>query len=164
MTGVQTCALPISGIAIIKGERGQRIITEGVDERPLSQGVYEAYTELNLRYSQNTPLSMYEEANTGCNLPAQIELYADTHVGHETDYRFLFMAKGGGSANKSYLYQMTKAILDPEHMMQFLEEKIRSLGTAACPSYHLAIVIGGTSAEFALKTAKYASAFRRFLF
>lgn len=147
-----------TGTAIIKGERGQRVLTEGVDERPLAKGVYDAYTELNLRYSQNAPITMYEEKNTGCNLPAQIELYADTQVGHELDYHFLFMAKGGGSANKSYLYQMTKAILDPEHMMQFLEEKIRSLGTAACPPYHLAIVIGGTSAEYALKTAKYASA------
>ncbi|MCD4556816.1 fumarate hydratase [Schaalia sp. lx-100] len=147
-----------TGTAIIKGERGQRIITEGNDERALSHGVYDAYTELNLRYSQNAPLTMYDEKNTGCNLPAQVELYADTHRGHECDYHFLFMAKGGGSANKSYLYQMTKAILDPEHMMQFLEEKIRSLGTAACPPYHLAIVIGGTSAEYCLKTAKYASA------
>lgn len=147
-----------TGTAIIKGERGQRVLTEGPDERPLAKGVFDAYTELNLRYSQNAPISMYEEKNTGCNLPAQIELYADTHPGEEASYHFLFMAKGGGSANKSYLYQMTKAILDPEHMMQFLEEKIRSLGTAACPPYHLAIVIGGTSAEFALKTAKYASA------
>lgn len=147
-----------TGTAIIKGERGQHVLTEGPDEKPLSLGVYNAYTKLNLRYSQNAPLSMYEEKNTGCNLPAQIELYSQTAPGHEAEYRFLFMAKGGGSANKSYLYQMTKAILDPEHMMQFLEEKIRSLGTAACPPYHLAIVIGGTSAEYALKTAKYASA------
>ena len=147
-----------TGTAVVKGERGQRIITEGTDERPLAKGVYDAYTELNLRYSQNAPLSMYEEKNTGSNLPAQIELYADTAPGHENEYHFLFMAKGGGSANKSYLYQMTKAILDPVHMMQFLEEKIRSLGTAACPPYHLAIVVGGTSAEYALKTAKYASA------
>lgn len=147
-----------TGTAIIKGERGQQVLTEGPDEKPLSLGVYNAYTKLNLRYSQNAPLSMYEEKNTGCNLPAQIELYSQTAPGHEAEYRFLFMAKGGGSANKSYLYQMTKAILDPEHMMQFLEEKIRSLGTAACPPYHLAIVIGGTSAEYALKTAKYASA------
>ncbi|MCI1641661.1 MAG: fumarate hydratase [Actinomyces sp.] len=147
-----------TGTAIIKGERGQRVLTPGTDERPLARGVFDAYTQLNLRYSQNAPLSMYEEVNTGCNLPAQIELYADTAPGHETEYHFLFMAKGGGSANKSYLYQMTKAILDPTHMMRFLEEKIRSLGTAACPPYHLAIVIGGTSAEYALKTAKYASA------
>ncbi|MFC7581058.1 fumarate hydratase [Schaalia naturae] len=147
-----------TGTAIIKGERGQRVLTPGTDERPLARGVFDAYTQLNLRYSQNAPLSMYEEVNTGCNLPAQIELYADTAPGHETEYHFLFMAKGGGSANKSYLYQMTKAILDPTHMMRFLEEKIRSLGTAACPPYHLAIVIGGTSAEYTLKTAKYASA------
>lgn len=147
-----------TGTAIIKGERGQHVLTDGVDEKPLSQGVQNAYEKLNLRYSQNAPLTMYEEKNTGTNLPAQIELYADTEHGHEMDYHFLFMAKGGGSANKSYLYQMTKAILNPDSMMPFLEEKIRSLGTAACPPYHLAIVIGGTSAEFALKTAKYASA------
>ncbi|MDD7466180.1 MAG: fumarate hydratase [Actinomycetaceae bacterium] len=147
-----------TGTAIIKGERGQRVLTPGVDERALSQGVKNAYTTLNLRYSQNAPLSMYEEKNTGTNLPAQIELYADTEPGCEHEYHFLFMAKGGGSANKSYLYQMTKALLNPEAMMPFLEEKIRSLGTAACPPYHLAIVIGGTSAEYALKTAKYASA------
>ncbi|MFT0762518.1 fumarate hydratase [Actinomyces sp. F1_1611] len=147
-----------TGTAIISAERGQRVLSAGPDEKPLARGVFEAYTKLNLRYSQNAPLSMYEEINTGCNLPAQIELHADTHPGHENEYRFLFMAKGGGSANKSYLYQMTKAILDPEHMMQFLEEKIRSLGTAACPPYHLAIVVGGTSAEYALRTAKYASA------
>ena len=104
------------------------------------------------------PLTMWEERNTGSNLPAQIELYADTAPGHETTYKFLFMAKGGGSANKSYLFQETKAVLSPTRLMTFLEEKIRSLGTAACPPYHLAIVIGGTSAEFALKTAKYASA------
>ena len=104
------------------------------------------------------PITMWEEKNTGSNLPAQIELYADTAAGHETTYKFLFMAKGGGSANKSYLYQETKAVLNPEALMAFLDEKLRSLGTAACPPYHLAIVIGGTSAEFALKTAKYASA------
>ncbi|MDD7686901.1 MAG: fumarate hydratase [Actinomycetaceae bacterium] len=147
-----------TGTAIIKGERGQHVLTPGVDEKALSQGVKNAYTSLNLRYSQNAPLSMYEEKNTGTNLPAQIELYADTEHGHENEYHFLFMAKGGGSANKSYLYQMTKALLNPDSMMPFLEEKIRSLGTAACPPYHLGIVIGGTSAEYALKTAKYASA------
>ena len=147
-----------TGTAIIKGERGQHVLTPGVDEKALSQGVQNAYTRLNLRYSQNAPLSMYEEKNTGTNLPAQIELYADTEHGNENEYHFLFMAKGGGSANKSYLYQMTKALLNPDSLMPFLEEKIRSLGTAACPPYHLAIVIGGTSAEFALKTAKYASA------
>lgn len=147
-----------TGTAIIKGERGQYVLTEGTDERALSRGVYNAYTQDNLRYSQNAPLSMYEEKNTGCNLPAQIELYADTKPESDRDYHFLFMAKGGGSANKSYLFQETKAILNHESMMHFLESKIRSLGTAACPPYHLGIVIGGTSAEYALKTAKYASA------
>ncbi len=147
-----------TGTAIVMGKRGQHVLTEGVDERALSRGVYEAYTRLNLRYSQNAPLTMWEEKNTGSNLPAQIELYADTEPGHETTYKFLFMAKGGGSANKSYLFQETKAILNPTAMMSFLDAKLRSIGTAACPPYHLAIVIGGTSAEFALKTAKYASA------
>jgi len=147
-----------TGTAIIKGERGQHVLTEGTDERPLSKGVYNAYTELNLRYSQNAPLTMWDEKNTGTNLPAQIELYANTEPGHEAEYSFLFMAKGGGSANKSYLYQETKAILNPDSMIKFLDEKIRSLGTAACPPYHLGICIGGTSAEFALKTAKYATA------
>jgi fumarate hydratase class I len=147
-----------TGTAVIMGKRGQQVLTPGPDEQALAQGVYNAYTRLNLRYSQNAPLTMWDEVNTGTNLPAQIELYADTAGGHENSYKFLFMAKGGGSANKSYLYQETKAILNPDSMMAFLEEKIRSLGTAACPPYHLAIVIGGTSAEFCLKTAKYASA------
>ncbi len=147
-----------TGTAIIMGKRGQQVLTEGTDELPLSKGVYDAYTKLNLRYSMNAPLTMWEEKNTGNNLPAQIELYADTASGHENTYKFLFMAKGGGSANKSYLYQETKALLNPDSMMAFLDAKIRSLGTAACPPYHLAIVIGGTSAEYALKTAKYASA------
>ncbi|MDR1711208.1 MAG: fumarate hydratase [Propionibacteriaceae bacterium] len=147
-----------TGTAIVMGKRGQRVLTDGPDEKALSKGVYDAYTKLNLRYSQNAPLTMWEEQNTGTNLPAQIELYADTAPGHETTYKFLFMAKGGGSANKSYLFQETKAILNPDSMMKFLDEKIRTLGTAACPPYHLAIVIGGTSAEFALKTSKYASA------
>ncbi|MDO5092324.1 MAG: fumarate hydratase [Propionibacteriaceae bacterium] len=147
-----------TGTAIVMGKRGQQVLTEGTDERPLSLGIYNAYTKLNLRYSQNAPITTWEEKNTGNNLPAQIELYADTAEGHENTYKFLFMAKGGGSANKSYLFQETKAILNPEAMMKFLDAKIRSLGTAACPPYHLAIVIGGTSAEFCLKTAKYASA------
>lgn len=147
-----------TGTAIIMGKRGQHVLTEGTDERPLSKGVYDAYTKLNLRYSQNAPITMWEEKNTGTNLPAQIDLYADTTPGHETTYKFLFMAKGGGSANKSFLYQETKAVLNPDSMMRFLDEKLRSLGTAACPPYHLAIVVGGTSAESALKTAKYASA------
>jgi fumarate hydratase, class I len=143
-----------TGTAIVMGKRGQQVLTDGHDEEHIARGVYDAYTKLNLRYSQMAPLSMWEEKNTGSNLPAQIELYAA-----EGDaYKFLFMAKGGGSANKSYLYQETKAVLNPRRMSEFLEEKIRSLGTAACPPYHLAIVVGGTSAEFALKTAKYASA------
>ena len=147
-----------TGTAIVMGKRGQHVLTPGRDEEAISRGVYDAYTRLNLRYSQMAPLTMWDEKNTGSNLPAQVELYADTAQGHETAYKFLFMAKGGGSANKSYLYQETKAILNEESMLRFLDEKIRSLGTAACPPYHLAIVIGGTSAEFALKTAKYASA------
>ncbi|MDR1823869.1 MAG: fumarate hydratase [Bifidobacteriaceae bacterium] len=147
-----------TGTAIVMGKRGGRVLTEGPDELPLSKGIFDAYTRLNLRYSMNAPLTTWEEQNTGTNLPAQIELYADTAPGHETVYKFLFMAKGGGSANKSYLFQETKAILNPEAMMAFLDEKIRSLGTAACPPYHLAVVIGGTSAEYCLKVAKYASA------
>ncbi|HYN66674.1 MAG TPA: fumarate hydratase [Ornithinibacter sp.] len=147
-----------TGTAIVMGKRGQQVLTAGPDEEAISRGVYDAYHQLNLRYSQMAPLTMWEERNTGTNLPAQVELYADTAPGHETTYKFLFMAKGGGSANKSYLFQETKAVLSPTRLMTFLEEKIRSLGTAACPPYHLAIVIGGTSAEYALKTAKYASA------
>lgn len=147
-----------TGTAIVMGKRGQHVLTEGRDEEAVSRGVYDAYTRLNLRYSQMAPVTTWEERNTGSNLPAQVELYADTAPGHETTYKFLFMAKGGGSANKSFLYQETKAILNEQAMMRFLDEKLRSLGTAACPPYHLAIVIGGTSAEFALKTAKYASA------
>ena len=147
-----------TGTAIVMGKRGQHVLTEGTDEAAISRGVYDAYTRLNLRYSQMAPVTTWEERNTGNNLPAQVELYADTAPGHETTYKLLFMAKGGGSANKSFLYQETKAILNPESMLRFLDEKLRSLGTAACPPYHLAIVIGGTSAEFALKTAKYASA------
>ncbi|EFL23529.1 fumarate hydratase, class I [Streptomyces himastatinicus ATCC 53653] len=143
-----------TGTAIVMGKRGQNVLTEGGDEEALSRGVYDAYTKLNLRYSQMAPLTMWDEKNTGSNLPAQIELYA-TDGGA---YKFLFMAKGGGSANKSFLYQETKAVLNEASMMKFLEEKIRSLGTSACPPYHLAIVVGGTSAEYALKTAKYASA------
>ena len=143
-----------TGTAIVMGKRGQHVLTAGGDEEHIARGVFDAYTQLNLRYSQMAPLTMWDEKNTGSNLPAQIELYA-------TDgnaYKFLFMAKGGGSANKSFLYQQTKAVLNPDRLLEFLEEKIRSLGTSACPPYHLAIVIGGTSAEFALKTAKYASA------
>ena len=147
-----------TGTAIVMGKRGQQVITPGDDERAISLGVYDAFTRLNLRYSQLAPITMWDERNTGNNLPAQIELYADTEPGHETTYKFLFMAKGGGSANKSLLYQQTKAVLNPTAMRAFLDENLRTIGTSACPPYHLAIVIGGTSAEFALKTAKYASA------
>ena len=147
-----------TGTAIVMGKRGQQVLTPGDDERHISKGVYDAYQKMNLRYSQMAPLTMWEERNTGSNLPAQIELYADTAPGHENSYKFLFMAKGGGSANKSLLFQETKAVLNPAAMRKFLDEKLRGLGTAACPPYHLAIVIGGTSAEYALKTAKYASA------
>ncbi|MGC9668148.1 fumarate hydratase [Planosporangium sp. 12N6] len=143
-----------TGTAIVMGKRGRFVLTDGRDEEAIARGVYDAYTRLNLRYSQLAPLTMWDEKNTGSNLPAQIEIYAEG----DDAYKFLFMAKGGGSANKSYLYQETKALLNPKRMMQFLEEKLRLIGTAACPPYHLAIVIGGTSAEYALKTAKYASA------
>jgi fumarate hydratase class I len=142
------------------GKRGSQVLTTGgiSDEEALSYGIADAYTRLNLRYSQMAPLTMWDEKNTGTNLPAQIELYADTAPGHEAGYKFLFMAKGGGSANKSFLFQETKAVLNPAGMLKFLDEKLRGLGTAACPPYHLAVVVGGTSAEFAMKTAKYASA------
>ncbi|MBC7373612.1 MAG: fumarate hydratase [Frankiales bacterium] len=143
-----------TGTAIVSAKRGQNVLTDGADAEHLSRGIYDAYTTLNLRYSQLAPLTMWDESNTGNNLPAQIELYATKG----SSYDFLFMAKGGGSANKSYLYQETKAVLNPTRMMAFLREKIAALGTAACPPYHLAIVVGGTSAEFALRTAKYASA------
>jgi fumarate hydratase class I len=142
-----------TGTAIIMGKRGRHVLTDGRDEEHLSRGVWQAYHDLNLRYSQMAPLTMWEEKNTGSNLPAQIELYAEG----DDAYKFMFIAKGGGSANKSFLFQETKAILNPDAMMRFLEEKLRQIGTAACPPYHLAIVIGGTSAEFAVKTAKYAS-------
>ena len=143
-----------TGTAIVKGKKGQFVLTGGGDEAALARGIQDAYTSLNLRYSQLAPLDMYREVNTGTNLPAEIEIAA---VDGDA-YKFLFMAKGGGSANKSYLYQETKALLNPESLLRFVDQKIRSLGTAACPPYHLAVVIGGTSAEFALKTAKLASA------
>jgi len=143
-----------TGTAIAMGKKGQQIWTGGNDEAAISKGVQQAYTELNLRYSQTAPLDMYEEVNTGTNLPAQIDLYAT-----EGDaYKFMFMAKGGGSANKTYLYQQTKALLNPQSLLKFLDAQIRTLGTAACPPYHLAIVIGGLSAEMTLKTVKLASA------
>jgi len=155
-----------TGTAIVMGKKSEGVLTGADDGEWISKGVYDAYTELNLRYSQLAPLTMWEEKNTGTNLPAQIELYSvpDTPSSAggasqaQPSYKLLFMAKGGGSANKSFLYQETKAVLNPERMLEFLDEKIRSLGTAACPPYHLAVVVGGTSAEFALKTAKYASA------
>jgi len=145
-----------TGTAIVMGKKSEGVLTGADDGEAISQGVYDAYTKLNLRYSQLAPLTTYDEKNTGTNLPAQIEIYSVP--GDRPEYKFLFMAKGGGSANKSFLYQETKAILNSKRMLAFLDEKIRSLGTAACPPYHLAVVIGGTSAEFALKTAKYASA------
>src|SRR5262244_4373895 len=142
-----------TGTAIVMGKKGQQVWTGGDDAAALSAGIRRTYTETNLRYSQVAPLSMYEEVNTGDNLPAQIDLYAEP--GEE--YKFLFIAKGGGSANKSFLYQETRAVLNPQSLLKFLDEKIRTLGTAACPPYHLAIVIGGTSAEMNLKTVKLAS-------
>ena len=142
-----------TGTAIVVGKKGQYVVTLGDDEQALSRGIYETYTTTSLRYSQMAPLTMYEEVNTKTNLPAQIELYATSG----DEYHFLFVTKGGGSANKSLLFQETRAILNPASLMKFLEEKIRSLGTAACPPYHLAIVIGGPSAEFTLKTVKLAS-------
>ncbi|MBU6245811.1 MAG: fumarate hydratase [Actinomycetales bacterium] len=147
-----------TGTAIVSAKKGQYVWTEGEDEEHLSHGIFDAYQQLNLRYSQMAPISMFEERNTGTNLPAQIEIYANTHAGHQAQYDFLFMAKGGGSANKSYLYQQTAALLNPASFRAFLDESLRSLGTAACPPYHLAVVVGGTSAEYALKVAKYASA------
>ncbi len=147
-----------TGTAIVMGKKSEGVLTGADDAEAISRGVYDAYTKLNLRYSQLAPLTTYEEKNTGTNLPAQIELYSTQQGPKGPEYKFLFMAKGGGSANKSFLFQETKAILNPKRMLSFLDEKIRSLGTAACPPYHLAVVIGGTSAEFALKTAKYASA------
>jgi len=143
-----------TGTAIIMGKRGQYVLTAGGDEAAIARGVFDTYAEDNLRYSQVAPLDMFEEKNTGNNLPAQIELYATDG----DEYHFLFMAKGGGSANKSLLFQETKALLNPKSLAAFLDQKLRSLGTAACPPYHLAIVIGGTSAEQTLKVAKLASA------
>ena len=144
-----------TGTALIMGKKGQYVLTTSKDEVALSQGVYDAFTKLNLRYSQMAPVTTWEEKNTGNNLPAQIEIYADSE--HQDEYNFLFIAKGGGSANKSFLYQETKAVLNPTSFMNWLDDKLRSIGTAACPPYHLAIVIGGTSAEHTVKTAKLAS-------
>jgi fumarate hydratase class I len=144
-----------TGTALVMGKKGQQVLTTERDEISISRGVFNAYTKLNLRYSQMAPVTVWEEKNTGSNLPAQIEIGADTL--HPDEYQFLFIAKGGGSANKSFLYQETKAILNPASFMSWLEDKLVSLGTSACPPYHLAIVIGGTSAEHTVKTAKLAS-------
>ena len=143
-----------TGTAIVMGKKGERVLTGGGDEAAIARGVFDAYRTGNLRYSQLAPLDMFREVNTGSNLPAQIEI----HAVPGDEYKFLFMAKGGGSANKSFLFQETKALLNPQSLAAFLEEKVRSLGTAACPPYHLAVVIGGTSAEYTLKVAKLASA------
>ncbi|MCK5418823.1 MAG: fumarate hydratase C-terminal domain-containing protein, partial [Desulfobacterales bacterium] len=143
-----------TGTAIVIGKKGQSVWTGYADEEALSKGIFNAYTKGNLRYSQNAPLTVYEEKNTGCNLPAQFELYAV----QGDEYHFLFLAKGGGSANKTYLYQETKAVLTPQRLLDFMKDKMKSLGTAACPPYHLAFVIGGTSAELNLKTVKLATA------
>ena len=144
-----------TGTVIVMGKKGQQVLTTEKDELSISKGVYQAFTKLNLRYSQLAPVSTWEEKNTGNNLPAQIEIYSDTD--HPDEYNFLFIAKGGGSANKSFLYQETKAVLNPKSFLTWLDEKLRSLGTSACPPYHLVVVIGGTSAEFTVKTAKLAS-------
>lgn len=144
-----------TGTALVMAKKGQYVLTTSNDEVAISQGIYDAFTNLNLRYSQMAPITTWEEKNTGNNLPAQIEIYADSE--HADEYNFLFIAKGGGSANKSFLYQETKAVLNPKSFMAWLDEKLRSIGTAACPPYHLAIVIGGTSAEHTVKTAKLAS-------
>lgn len=142
-----------TGTAICHGEKGQLVYTGCDDAEKISKGVYDTYTECNLRYSQNAPLNMYDEVNTGCNLPAQI----DIHAGEGNEYHFVFVAKGGGSANKTYLYQETKAVINPKTLVPFLIEKMKTLGTAACPPYHIAFVIGGTSAEKNLETVKKAS-------
>jgi len=142
-----------TGTATVYGKKGQQVWTGGGDEEALARGVYETYTQENLRYSQTIPLTMYEEKNSGNNLPAQIDLHATAGM----EYKFLFVAKGGGSANKTYLFQETKALLNPERLVPYLTEKMKTLGTAACPPYHVAFVIGGTSAEANLKTVKLAS-------
>jgi fumarate hydratase class I len=145
-----------TGTAIIMGKKGRLVFTDGGDEAALAEGARDAYLKRNLRYSQLAPLSMFEEKNTASNMPAQIEIYAESEA--EDAYKFLFLAKGGGSANKSFLFQATPSILTHDRMLAFLKEKILTLGTAACPPYHLAIVIGGTSAEMTMKTVKLASA------
>lgn len=147
-----------TGTAIVMGKKGRCVLTDGDDAQALSHGVYDAYTHRNLRYSQIAPLTMYDEKNTKCNLPAQVDLMAETAEGSELAYKFLFVTKGGGSANKTYLYQQTPAVLNEKDLVAFLSEKLADLGTAACPPYHIAFVVGGTSAETNLKTVKLASA------
>jgi fumarate hydratase class I len=142
-----------TGTATVFAKKGNQVWTNGDDEEALSLGIYKTYTEENLRYSQTIPLDMYNEKNSGCNLPAQIDIMA----GHGAEYKFLFIAKGGGSQNKTYLFQETKALLNPDSLEKFLTEKMKSLGTAACPPYHIAFVIGGTSADQTVKTVKLAS-------
>jgi fumarate hydratase class I len=142
-----------TGTAIVKGKKGQYVLTDGDDKQPIAGGIFDTYQSSNLRYSQMAPLTMWEEKNTGNNLPAEIKIEATTG----TAYKFMFMTKGGGSANKSYLFQETKALLNPTSLRRFLDEKLRLLGTSACPPYHLGLVIGGTSAESAVETAKLAS-------
>ncbi|HML12356.1 MAG TPA: fumarate hydratase, partial [Xanthobacteraceae bacterium] len=142
-----------TGTAIIMGKKGRAVFSDGDDEAALAEGARDAYLKRNLRYSQLAPISMFEEKNTRSNMPAQVEIYAEG----EDAYKLLFIAKGGGSANKSFLFQATPAVLTPERLMAFLKEKVLTLGTAACPPYHLAIVIGGTSAELTMKTVKLAS-------
>lgn len=143
-----------TGTAIVIAKKGQKIWTGGGDEEAISHGIFDTYTQDNLRYSQNAPLDMYNEKNTGCNLPAQIDIYATDN----SEYDFLCIAKGGGSANKTFLFQETRALLNPDTLEKFLVEKMKTLGTSACPPYHIAFVIGGTSAESCLKTVKLASA------
>ncbi len=146
-----------TGTAIVFGKKGQRVWVDGDEEEALSRGVHRTYTETNLRYSQMAPLSMFEEVNTGNNLPVQFDIMAAPGEHHADEFHLMFVAKGGGSANKTFLFQETRAILSPERLLKFLETKMKTLGTSACPPYHLAIVIGGTSAEMTLKTVKLAS-------
>ncbi|MFI4982388.1 MAG: fumarate hydratase, partial [Nevskiales bacterium] len=146
-----------TGTAIVFGKKGQRVWVDGDEEEALSWGVHRTYTETNLRYSQMAPLTMFEEVNTGNNLPVQFDIAAAPAGHHDDELHLMFVAKGGGSANKSFLYQETRAILSPETLLKYLETKMKTLGTSACPPYHLAIVIGGTSAEMTLKTVKLAS-------
>jgi fumarate hydratase class I len=146
-----------TGTAIVFGKKGQQVWVEGDEEEALSWGVHRTYTETNLRYSQMAPLSMFQEVNTGNNLPVQFDIYASPGGHHDDEFHLMFVAKGGGSANKTFLFQETRAILTPEKLLAFLDTKMKTLGTSACPPYHLAIVIGGTSAETTIKTVKLAS-------